>query len=396
MTRILFLMSDTGGGHRAAAEAIRDGLYAKYGQDQIDAELLDVFRLSTFPMNFAPELYPLLVNHSKKSWEVSYKLSNTKRRAAMLSRTMYLANARRFQRMARDNPVDVVVCVHSMLVRSTLLAWQTLEARPPFVTVVTDLVTTHMFWYDKTAEFTMVPTQAAYDRGLRGGIPAEKMKITGLPVNPSFADSLIGQMQAREALGWDKDKVTILMVAGGDGMGPLYETARAINDQHLDCQLVVVAGRNKTLKARLEAVDWQQPTHIYPFVTNMSQLMDGADIIVTKAGPATITEAGIAGLPMILMDAIPGQEEGNVTYVIENNAGAWAPQPQQVAQTVRDWLSEGEAGLRQRSANAHRIARPNAVWDIADEVMRWAEYGIIQNPQRELWRRARDFVSLNR
>jgi 1,2-diacylglycerol 3-beta-galactosyltransferase len=389
-------MSDTGGGHRAAAEAIRDGLYARYGEDSISAELIDVFRETNFPMNFAPELYPWLINHSKKSWGVGYSLSNTKRRAAVLSRTMYMANARRFQQMARNNPVDVVVCVHSVIARPSLWGWKTLKERPPFITIVTDLVSTHMFWYDKDADFTMVPTQAAYERGLRGGIAASKMKITGLPVNPGFMDGLVGKEQAREALGWEQDKVTILMVAGGDGMGPLYETARAINDCQLDCQLVVVAGRNKPLKVRLDNAAWNQPTHIYPFVTNMPQLMDAADIIVTKAGPATITEAAIAGLPMILMDAIPGQEEGNVEYVVENDAGAWAPEPQRVAQIVTQWFGEGSEGLHKRTENALRIARPNAVWDIVEEVMKWAEYGTIKNPERKLWKRARDFVSLPR
>jgi 1,2-diacylglycerol 3-beta-galactosyltransferase len=126
------------------------------------------------------------------------------------------------------------------------------------------------------------------------------MRITGLPVNPAFMDSLKGKAISREALGWDKEKITVLMVAGGDGMGPLYETARAIDALNLDLQLAVVAGRNKSLKAKLDSDSWNSSIHTYPFVTNMPQLMDAADIIVTKAGPATITEAAIAGLPMLV------------------------------------------------------------------------------------------------
>lgn len=390
--RILFLMSDTGGGHRAAAEAIRDALYIRYGKDQIDAELVDGFKMSYFPMNFMPELYPWIISHGKRSWELGYRLSNTQRRASALLRTMYIANSRRFKRMARNKPVDVVVSVHLMVGSPALRAWRTLAQRPPYITVVTDLVSTHMFWYDKYADFTLVPTQAAFDRGLRGGIAENKMRVTGLPVHPGFTEKLVGQAEARSILGWDQDKVTILMVAGGEGMGPVYETARAINARNLDCQLVIVAGRNKQLKARLDAAEWNQHTIVYPFVTNMPQLMDAADIIVTKAGPATISEAAIAGLPMILMDAIPGQEEGNVTHVIDHDAGAWAPKPEQVADVVQNWVLEGRAALKQRAENARYIARPQAVWDIAEEVMKWAEHGPIKNPERKLWKRARDFV----
>ncbi|MGJ3237452.1 MAG: MGDG synthase family glycosyltransferase [Anaerolineae bacterium] len=393
--RVLFLMSDTGGGHRAAAEAIRDGLFARYGADNIDAELLDVFKMSRFPMNYFPEFYPWLINRSKGSWGLGYKISNTRRRVAVISRTMYAANARHFKKIARDNPVDVVVCVHSLVARPSLKAWKSLPERPPFITVVTDLVSTHNFWYDKNAEHTMVPTQAAFDRGLKYGMPAHKMSITGLPVNPAFIEKLEGKEQAREKLGWEPGKVTILMVAGGDGMGPLWETARAINALNRDIQLVVIAGRNATLKEKCDAASWNQPTHIYPFVTNMPQLMDASDIIVTKAGPATITEAAIAGLPMILMDAIPGQEDGNVDYVIENDAGAWAPEPQKVATTIGDWLA-GSDVLRRKAQNVERIARPDAVWDICDIVMKWSNYGPIKNPE-QLWARTRKhLVSMRR
>lgn len=385
--RVLFLMSDTGGGHRAAAEAIRDGLYERYGENNIDAELIDVFRLSRFPMNHMPEFYPWLIKRSKGSWGIGYRMSNTKRRAVMLSRTMYLANARRFKRMARHNPVDVIVCVHSIIARPTLKAWQALDYRPPFITVVTDLVSTHSFWYVKEADLTIVPTQAAYQKGLQSGLRPHQMKIMGLPVHPNFVKKLEGKTISREKLGWEPNKTTVLMVAGGDGMGRLWETARAINDLRRDIQLVIIAGRNQELKNRLETASWNQTTRIYPFVTNMPQLMDAADMIITKAGPATITEAAIAGLPMILMDAIPGQEDGNVTYVIEHNAGAWAPNPRQAAQVLDNWLDEGAGGLARRAEHVAQIARPRAVWDIADTVMEYAHHKPIKNTT--LWKRTR-------
>ncbi len=392
MKRVLFLMSDTGGGHRAAAEAIRDALYERYGEEEVQAELVDVLRVSRFPMNFMPEFYPWVIEHSKRSWGIGYKISNTKRRAAVLSRTMYMANAKRFKQLVQKHPVDVVVCVHSVINRPLIRAFLSLPERPPFITVVTDLVSTHMFWYDKRADRILVPTQAAHERGVKGGIPAEKMRVTGLPVHPSFMNRLVGQEKAREVLGWQQKVPTILMVAGGDGMGRIYETARAVNAQNLNCQLAIIAGRNKALKAKLEADNWNQPTHIYPFVTNMPQLMDAADIIVTKAGPATITEAGIAGLPMILMDAIPGQEEGNVDYVVEHDAGIYAPEPQRVATIIREWLSEGAESLAARADRARSISRREAVWDIVDEVMQQAERDMIRQPKSTLLERSRNLL----
>src|SRR5688572_17838458 len=175
-SRVLFLFSDTGGGHRAAAEAIREGLYAKYGRENIEAELLDVLKMSSFPMNKMPDFYPWIIQQSKGSWGLGYKLSNTTRRATMLARTMYMVNGKRLKQMAVEKKVDIVVCVHSLLTLPALRAWQSLESRPPFITVVTDLVTTHSFWYDKQADMTLVPTQAAFDKGIASGMPPEKMK----------------------------------------------------------------------------------------------------------------------------------------------------------------------------------------------------------------------------
>lgn len=397
MKRVLFLMSDTGGGHRAAAEAIRDALYLRYGRENVAAELVDVFRESIFPLNYMPEFYPWLVNRSKASWEAGYKFSNTPERARMLSRGMYLSSAHRLKRMARQHPADVVVCVHSVITRPSLRVYRRLPKRPPFITVVTDLVSTHVFWYDKHTDRCLVPTKPAYDRGLECGLGPQQLRVTGLPVHPDFMQSLKDKRAARAELGWHPDLPTVLMVAGGEGMGPLYEAARAINERNTGCQLVIIAGKNKTLRTKLEASSWNQPTHIYPFVTNMPLMMAAADILVTKAGPATISEACIAGLPMIIYDAIPGQETGNVDYVVENNAGLYAPEAGQMAQAVADWLQEGPEGLVKRSANARRIARPDAVWDIADEVWQWAHQPLIENERRSPWAdltyRTRQFVS---
>jgi 1,2-diacylglycerol 3-beta-galactosyltransferase len=276
--------------------------------------------------------------------------------------------------MFREHPADVVVCVHSLITRPSMQALLRLDERPPFVTVVTDLVSTHMFWYDRRAERCLVPTRPAYERGIESGMSPEQMRVTGLPVHPRFAKALTDKVSARETLGWDPDLPAILLVGGGDGMGPLYKTARSINGKRLDCQLAVIAGRNVELKARLDASKWNQPTHIYSFVTDMPRLMAAADVLVTKAGPATISEACMAGLPMILYDAIPGQETGNVDYVVENDAGVFAPASYLVADSVARWLGEGREGLQRRSENARRLGKPDAVWDIADEVWTWAHH----------------------
>lgn len=380
MKRIVFIMSDTGGGHRASAEAIRDAILEKH---EAQFELVDLFKqYSPYPLNQMPDWYPQTVSkRGRPSYGMTYRLSNTHNRARAFSRLMYLTMENRLRQMLREHPADVYVSVHSVLTRVTGHALTAQATRAPFVVVVTDLVSTHMLWYDRRADRTLVPTQPAFDRGLMAGLSPAQMRNVGLPVNPRFMRNLPEKHDARETLGWDHTLPTILIVGGGEGMGPLYETARAINDRRLNCQVAVVAGKNQRLKAQLEASHWNQPTHVYGFVKDMPRLMAGSDIIVTKAGPSTICEAAIAGLPVILYDFIPGTENGNVTYVVDNHAGVYAPTGRQAADAVQSWLSNGGALLKRYAAGARSIARPNAVYEIADEVWNQAQRARIVNPR---------------
>jgi 1,2-diacylglycerol 3-beta-galactosyltransferase len=369
--RILFLMSDTGGGHRAAAEAIRDAILEKYGAEAITAELIDVYKKMHFPADKMPELYPWLVNKALPLWTAAYRIGDSPRRSRFLSKIAYRGNKGVLRQMALEHPADAVCCVHSVVHQPSMSAYYTLPVRPPWVTVVTDLVTAPYFWYDRRVDRCLVPTPKTYERGIECGLTPEQLRVTGLPVHPNFTRRLTDKRSARAALGWPSDKTCIMMVAGGEGMGPMQETVEALIERNLDAHFVVVCGKNAALKERIDVqMRDRGVTNVttYGFVTDMPKFMAAADVLVTKAGPATISEACIAGLPIILSGAIPGQEDGNVTFVVQNDAGAFAPGPQKVAAIVAQWLAEGPDALAERGERARRIARPDAVWEIADEV----------------------------
>ena len=152
-------------------------------------------------------------------------------------------------------------------------------------------------------------------------------------------------------------------------MGPLGKTAIAVGESGLNLALVIVAGRNQRLKANLEARQWENPTLIYGFTREMPDFMRAADFIVTKAGPGTIAEALNAQLPIILYSKLPGQEDGNVTFVVEEGAGVWAPKPQEVVRALTRWVTRPE----EREAvieNCRRVARPDAARNIARAIGR--------------------------
>jgi 1,2-diacylglycerol 3-beta-galactosyltransferase len=359
--RVLFLFSDTGGGHRSATEAIIEALERAHpGQFRID--MIDVLtEYAPLPFNRLPQAYPRMVR-APRAWGWGFHVSDGHRRARALTAATwpYVRGAAR--RLVREQPADLVVCAHPVLNAPVLRALGL--RRPPFVTVVTDLVTGHALWYHHRADLCLVPTQSSYDRGIAYGMRPEQLRIVGLPVSRRFCQPSEDRRRLRSELDWPHDLPMVLLMGGGEGMGPLFEIARAVAACGERFGLAVVTGRNARLRDRLQAQAWDVPTFIYGFERRMPQMMQAADILVTKAGPSTIAEAMNAGLPMILYSRLPGQEDGNVAFVVENGLGVWAPGPRRTAAAVAEWLARPQR--RNEAATAcRRLARPDAADTVA-------------------------------
>ncbi len=359
--RVLFLFSDTGGGHRSATEAMIEALELEY-PGRFEATKVDFFReYYPRPLKFAPEIYPP-ISRLPQAWGFSFKVSDGRGRTKVASELAYPYLRRAAQRLVKENPADLIVSVHP-LVNTTLMRAMRRSPRP-YLTVVTDLVSTHAFWFDRRADLVVVATPEAKAKAMEYGIPQGNLRVIGLPVADRFSRPQGDRMAWREEQGWRTDLPVILMVGGGDGMGPLKRVAKAINEARLPASLVVICGRNDELRAELEQVDWHLPVHLYGFTTQMPQFMAAADMLVTKAGPGTISEAFISGLPLVLYARLPGQEDGNVSYVVKERAGVWAPRPREVVDALRRWV-EDPVERERAAAASRRVARPGAAREIA-------------------------------
>jgi len=330
---------------------------------QICVSMVDFFKeYAPQPLDRMPELYPRMVR-SPRVWSLGFYLSNGHRRGRLITATTWPYVRRRARALVSQHPCDLVVSLHPLANAPILHAFG--KKRPPFITVVTDLVTTHALWYHHKVDLCIVPTNLAYQRALECGMSPEKVRVIGLPVADRFCRSAkVNCRELRQRLGWPVDLPGILLVGGSEGMGPLEKTAHAVASLDLPAALVIVAGKNQNLKARLDGYQWPIPTRIYGFVHEMPNFMRAADIIITKAGPGTISEAFIAGLPLILYNRVPGQEDGNVTYVTSEGAGVWAPQPDDIVSALRNWL-ENPQKRKEAAKNSQRLARPNAARQIA-------------------------------
>ncbi|PKO14192.1 MAG: galactosyldiacylglycerol synthase [Chloroflexi bacterium HGW-Chloroflexi-10] len=359
--KILFLFSDTGGGHRSAAEAIIEALNLEF-PDVFETEMVDIFReYAPSPLNFAPEIYPYL-SRMPRLWEVGYKISDGPRRTRVFYDAIWPYLRRSLRKLLKEKPVDLIVSVHQLVNTPVLRA--RLNADTRFVTVVTDLVSTHAAWYHPGADMVIVPTIPAREKALKNGLPDRKIRVIGQPVADRYTQPQKPQSVLREKFGWRMNLPIVLMVGGGEGMGPLEKHAYAIDQAHLPIQMIIIAGRNKNLKDSLESYNWQTAVKIYGFVREMPEFMHASNVLITKAGPGTISEAFIAGLPLILYSKMPGQEDGNVGYVVNQGAGIWAPEPEKLVEGLRMWI-ENPTLIQSVAAKSKQLARPLATREIA-------------------------------
>ncbi len=374
---IVFLFSDTGGGHRSATEAIIEALNIEF-PDQVTTEMVDIFKqYAPRPLNYMPDWYPKMVR-IQQVWGLGYHLSNGDRRARLLMGTAYPYVRRSMLNLVQHHPADMYVSVHPL---ANVPVLRTLgEKHPPFVTVVTDLVTTHALWYHRKTDLCIVPTQEAGQRAVKFGLKPGQVRVVGLPVADRFCQPVRDKYLLRSRLNWPEDLPIILLVGGGEGMGPLEKTAQAIASARLPAALAVICGRNTRLKERLESYHWEIPAFIYGFTREMPALMQAADILVTKAGPGTISEALNAGLPMVLYSRLPGQEDGNVGFIVSEQAGVWAPRTESIVAALKKWLEKPH--LRDQAAdNARRLANPQAARQIAHIMMNYVAESRFQKGQ---------------
>ena len=373
MKRVLILMSKTGGGHLASAQAIQATFAAQYG-DTVEATIVDLLMdYLPWPMREAPKSYGWIANRTPWLWSTLYRAGHTSWLAEpIIEATVRLSSTSIMEMFVHYRP-DLIVSVHPLVQELALHALERLRAHIPYAIVVTDLATVHPLWFHPQAARCYVASDSAYQTGLTAGLAADQLRMYGLPVRPIFAQPTRPRAELRAELGMDPDLPAVLLVGGGDGIGRVAVIARAIGKQ-LGArrtpmgQMIVVCGRNKRLQTTVASEPWSIPVQVHGFVNNMSDWMSACDCIVTKAGPGTIAESLIRGLPILLSGYIPGQEEGNVPYVVDNEVGIFATEPAAIASQTARWFGPARTELPRMAENAKRLANPHSTENIVRDL----------------------------
>jgi len=374
------LISDTGGGHRASAEAI-ESMLEQLRPGGTDVRVVDVYSdYCPFPYSNFVQSYSALAKQPL-AWKATWYVSTLPPVKHFLNSCCEASCAAGFARMFKEHDPDLIVSLHPLTQQPSLHVLHRMakraghpERQVPFATIVTDLGSAHPTWFDRTVDACFIPSDAIRKVAERRRLKPEQIRQHGLPVRPAFWQEAKPRRQLQAELGLDQARRTVLVVGGGDGVGSLRQivdaTATSLGEACPgEAQVIAVCGKNAKVRAELESAVWNGvDVQVRGFVNRMSDYMECADVMITKAGPGTIAEATIRGVPTMLSSFLPGQEAGNVPFVTKNGFGDYSKDPKEIAKRVTNWIQNPQAlDSMQRAAKA--CAAPQATSAIAQDLL---------------------------
>jgi processive 1,2-diacylglycerol beta-glucosyltransferase len=371
LNKVLILSASAGAGHIRAAEALEKAFEQSGATREIrHIDVLNytnkVFRhlyskAYIDMVNRMPEVMGWLYDHLDKPWK------NERRRLA-LDRL----NTRPLIKLLEDYNPDIAVCTHFL--PAEILSWLKAKKRIACkqAIVVTDM-DVHAMWLCRHYEQYFVALEETRVHMEKLGIDADKLTVSGIPIDPVFSLSK-DKRAMRLKHGLSPDKTTILVSAGGFGVGRIEDLFTCLSELQHEAQIVFLCGRNEELKKKLErrsakrAADSKASIISVGYTTLMDEYMSASDILLGKPGGLTTSEALSKGLVFVIVNPIPGQEERNSDHLLEEGVAIRCNNLPVLAYKV-DQLLENPERFQRMQANARRLARPHAARDVVNKLL---------------------------
>ena len=371
--RILLLSASAGAGHVRAAEAIEKAFKQRKDSDSLEVHHFDVLNYTNKLfrhlyskayidlVNKMPEVPGWVYDKLDKPWK------NERRRLALDK-----LNTRPFVKLLREYQPDLIVCTHFLPaeVVSWLKAKERLASRQ--VIIVTDF-DVHAMWLGHHYERYFVALDEARVYLAALGIPAEKITVSGIPIDPVFAIRK-DKDEMRVKHGLEPDRTTILLSAGGFGVGSVDALVTSLMPLQHRAQVVAICGRNEELKERLTKLAARAGRNAnvilkpFGYTQEMDELMTASDLVLGKPGGLTTSEALAKGLVFVIVNPIPGQEERNSDHLLEGAAAIRCNNLPTLSYKLDRLLADPHR-LKSMQANARRMGHPNAAREIVEQLV---------------------------
>lgn len=368
--RIAILHATAGSGHKRAAQALATAFSAlNPGVTVREVDTL-VFASRLYRGTYAAS-YNAMAARAPRLWGVLYhssELGPVNRRMAPLRLAVDRLNLRRLVRVCERESPDAIVCTHFLPVEALSHVRGRGRLEVPLYCVITDF-TAHPFWAFPHVDRYFVATEQVATELADHGVARARIEVTGIPVDPKFARP-IGREEARERFGIEPGRAAVLVMGGGSGVGPLAEVAERIATLPATPRVIVVCGTNHRLRDEVDRLPATLHGQIRTlgFTHEVDALLEACDVVVTKAGGLTCSEALIKRTPLVFFKPTPGQEVRNSEYLEAAGAAVHAETIDDVGRAVGRILGDDTMRGRMREACA-RIGAPRSAETIAGHVL---------------------------
>jgi len=375
--RILIATVTAGGGHVAAAAAL-DEAWKKFRPDDV-VERIDLIKFfSPLHRKLYTDGYVKLVERAPELWGYVFGKTDSLKATQRMNKFRRLfpsrSRARFAEHVKKFNP-DIVLCTHyspletlgAMRQKASSKKGSTGHAHklPFVVSVVTDFEA-HALWMEPSVDLYCVAAEETKARLVARGAKAENAVATGIPIAGKFS-APISPDAVRKQLGLRDDLPTLLVLSGGFGMGPVAKILGELDKVSASFQTVVVTGRNEELRRDLATQDRKHPTHVIGFASNMHELMAIAELIITKPGGLTSSEALAMGKPLFILNPIPGQEAANSDFLLERGTAVKANRVEDLAFRITQLL--GSKKLKEMASAAKALGNPLSAQAVCRETL---------------------------
>ncbi len=343
MRNVVIISSDyTGHGHKSISESLLEQFNL---HDDVNVKIIDGFDLGGNMWVKVGKSYGLVTRNAKELWKLAWKIS--KRNPTFIHEFTELTIRENFIKMLRKLKPDLILSVHPVFNSPVLNILRDYKINIPFAVFVADLVSISPLWADKRADCIICPTAEAKERCIGFGVPESSIKVIGFPVRSRFTQHISQGIQKPD---YSLDRpLDCLIMSGGEGAGDMSTVSKILLD-NFNCNIQIIAGRNEAMKEKLEkTLSLQYPgrVEVHGYITNIQDYMLKSDIAFTRGSPNVMMEAIACNVPLIITGALPGQEQENPQFAVNNNLGIFCEELSNLSSVVSELLADNAKGLNE-------------------------------------------------
>lgn len=352
-------------GHFHAASAIEKGFLEVF--NGIEVEKVDALSY-TNPIleKILDKAYLRIIKKRPDIWGNIYDNPDVVKKTKKAREAFHKLNTSKLKKLLDEHSPDVVLCTQAFPCGMVAEYKKSTGSSVPLIGVLTDYAP-HSYWLHDEVDLYVAPSEETARMLTEKGVPRERVKVCGIPVDPKFKRKN-DTSRIRKELGFSSEDPIILIMGGSQGLGAVEGVVKSLlTDMTHNYQLVVVAGSNKKLHTRLKKIETKRGGEnicVLSFVENADELMEAADLIVTKAGGMTTAEAMVKSLPVLIVDPIPGHEEMNADYLVKQGVAIEVKTYEELHEKINE-LFDSESALSEMKKSAGELSKPDSALDIA-------------------------------